>query len=69
MQKKLLINIRAVEKKHSYGHSGIAMEREMLENNLGQAVKIFFEIKNDKEITNVIFFIQENEKLKLMKKF
>ena len=48
MQKKLLINIRAVEKKHSYGHSGIAMEREMLENNLGQAVKIFFEIKNDK---------------------
>ena len=51
MQKKLLINIRAVEKKHSYGHSGIAMEREMLEKNLGKAVKVFFEVKNDKEIT------------------
>ena len=51
MQKKLLINIRAVEKKHSYGHNGIAMKREMLEKNLGKAVKVFFEIKNDKEIT------------------
>ena len=63
MSKKLLINIKAVDKKNSY-----PKQREMLEINLRKAVEVFFEIEDKKDILFNKMLPEYNTKFKGMYK-